>query len=131
MSIQADIITYLNTKTAITAITTKIAVGFVPDVSAAPYIAIFRDDQTTDDALEGAVALTTTSFVLECVGTTNSGSLALGDAVKGAIHMDAGTFGATTAKGIFVESVSDDYVFRNQAAAQGDLVYALNVEVIY
>ena len=131
MSIQADIVTYLLTKSAITAITSRIAVGFVPDVSAAPYIAIFRDDQTTDDAIEGTTGLTTTSFVLECVGTTNTGSLALGDAVKGAIHMTSGTFGTTTAKGIFVESVSDDYVFRNQAAAQGDLVYALNVEVIH
>lgn len=130
MSIQSDIITYLNTKSAITAITTKIAVGFVPDLDEAPFIAIFRDDTGPDDHLKGT-ALTTTVFNLECVGTTNINSLTLGDAVRGAIHNDAGTFGATTAKGIFVDSVSDEYVFRNEAAAFGDLVYGLSVEVIY
>ena len=130
MSIQADIVTYLKTKSAITAITSRIAVGFIPDLKVAPFIAIFRDDETTDDDLTG-VALTTTNFKLECVGTSNLNSLALGDAVRGAIHGDTGTFGATTAKGIFVESVSDDYIFRNSEAAQGDIVYGLSVDVIF
>lgn len=108
--IDENLVTFLTADAGVSAISTLIAVGWIPDADSTPYVWVSLQDEEDELDLDGSSGYARSRFDIECCSDDIGEAKDLGKAVKTALDGYRGTFGTTHSMGAFVETKDDDYL---------------------
>ncbi len=132
MSIRADLLTYLATKTSVTTlVSARIYSQQAPEGASLPRVVFTELGGERTGSLSGANEQIKTSFALECQATSGAGSVAVADALANVLDYFQGTMGSSTVQGVFVTNAGDS--IEPPTAANEEAIHSttLNIDVWY
>jgi len=110
VSTVADLRTYLLTQSGVTdLVSTRIYYENLPQDATLPAVVL---NQTAEDLVRHLAAsdtLSRVSLLVDIYSTTEASANAVSAAVTAAVEMDTGTWGSSTIRRAYIESVSDAY----------------------
>lgn len=102
-----------------------------PQGKGEPFIVVRRITTENADCLNDSAGQGPLQYGLQidCTATKESDANAVGDAVRGCLHLYRGTFDDSTAKGCFVDSESLDFQRFNDASDEGYFTRTLETRI--
>lgn len=130
--ISADLKTYIVSSTSCNAVLSgRVHQNSAPQETSRPFIWYQRRSENESLTLDGAGGLRQVQFDVECITGDPLTSESLSDKVKTRLNGKRGTFGNSSAKGVFVTDHDDDYIPKGAGLDSGLHVASFNVTVWY
>ena len=130
--IAADLKTYVTASTSCNAVISgRMHQNHPPQDSNKPFLWYMRTSENEELTMDGVGGLKKAIFDVECVTADITTAESLADKVKTRLNGKSGSFGASTAQGVFVEEHADDYAPKSIGSDSGLHVAAFNVTIWY
>lgn len=131
MSISTNLVRYLNSVAAITALVDdRICQAPMHEKEKLPYVVFMRSGRPSELDLNGVEVVGQTLFDIECRGRNQGEAEAVSDAVRDALQGHRGTWGVIRIQGVFVTDQDDDYIPIPPGNPESEVSVLSRVEVI-
>lgn len=130
--IAADLRTFVTASTSCSAVIgSRMHQNHPPQDTSKPFVWYQRTSENEELTLDGVGGLKEVEFTVECVSVDPVTHESLADKVKTRLNGRSGTFGASTAQGVFVRDHADDYAPKSIGSDGGLHVSAFGVKIWY